>query len=89
MATATYIEAAKQIADELDRRGFATDNPNGADNLIMVMADIIRKTLQGNTNFTGADSLKESELAEDKLVEAEMEEMIGKILGKQNYPPLP
>ena len=51
-----YLVAANSISDALDRRGFITENPNGADGLVEEITDIIRKTLEGNCNKTVSTS---------------------------------
>ncbi len=75
LAIATYLEAAHKITEELDARGFTTDNPENADNLEMVIAEIIQNTIRGNTNFSVADGPKEYE-----PTDAEMEEMLSELL---------
>ncbi len=54
MALGLYLEAAERIIEELDARGFSTPVPENAENLEMVVAGIIERTVRGNTNVTTA-----------------------------------
>ena len=51
IAVATYQEAAGRILDELDARGFNTDDPMQTVGLRDKIKDIILETVLGNTNY--------------------------------------
>lgn len=72
MTIATYLEAAERIVQELETRGFTTETSENSENLEMVIAEIIQKTLQGNTNFVTVPDPCEPT---DEEVEALMREL--------------
>lgn len=51
LSTVTYQVAAQRILEELDARGFTTDNPEQTTGLRDKITNIIKETVQGNTNY--------------------------------------
>lgn len=50
-----YLEAAQRISDELELRGFTTDNPSLAEGLTECLAQIIQETMEGNLIIGGEE----------------------------------
>lgn len=51
-----FREAALKICDELDNRGFYTDDPGEAQGLEDKITQIIEETIRGNTNYSCVDA---------------------------------
>lgn len=48
---ATYTHIADKIIEELDSRGFTSENPEASNLLIEKIVEIIEQTMNGNTNY--------------------------------------
>ena len=51
-----FKEIAFKIADELDARGFYTDEQENTQGLTDKISQIIEETIRGNTNYSHADA---------------------------------
>lgn len=50
-----YLEAANRVMDELEARGFSTEDPGSSYDLLETIAFIIKSTVDGNYNFVVPD----------------------------------
>lgn len=70
-----YLEAAQRISDELELRRFTTDDPSKSEGLIESIAQIIKKTMEGNLVVGGGGSPDVSRS------DPEIEDEIGRLPG--------
>jgi hypothetical protein len=50
-ASHRYLSAARAISQELDERGFSTEDSSKTDGLVEKMAEIIQQEIEGNVNW--------------------------------------
>lgn len=88
MALAVYLEAAKRIQNELDSRGFTTENPESIQGLTEKIAEIILQTVQGNTNYATETPVFECGCCRlPPLPDPELEDLLRQLSTQMPEPP--